>query len=186
MNKNEVKISKFLSLVLRHKPESIGLNLDNQGWADIGELIRCAHKRNQPLTINTIEDVVKNNDKQRFTISEDGKRIRANQGHSIKVDLGLEEKEPPEYLFHGTATRFLDSIKEKGLKSSGRNHVHLSTDYTTAVKVGKRHGKPVIIKVDTADMFKNNYKFYLSENGVWLTESVPPVFFAEFMNVQKK
>jgi putative RNA 2'-phosphotransferase len=176
MSANLVKTSKFLSLVLRHKPEAIGLGLDANGWADVEELIRLANQQGTRLTRPLLEQVVKENDKQRFAFSADGQRIRANQGHSIKVDLALAPATPPAQLYHGTATRFLDSIWATGLHSSNRQHVHLSSDLTTATKVGARHGQPVVLVVQAAAMVAAGHEFYLSDNGVWLTEKVPVEF----------
>jgi len=171
MTKNtKTVISKHLSYVLRHKPDAIGLELDSAGWAVIEALIAKSPKiqtREQILT------VVAENDKKRFIISDDGKRIRANQGHSIAIDLGLKAQPAPAILYHGTATRFLDNILQQGLKKMNRQHVHLSADVETATKVGSRHGKPVILTVNTQGMSEDGYAFYQSENGVWLTETVP-------------
>ncbi len=169
------KTSKFLSFVLRHKPEAIGLTLDSQGWASIPKLIEKSASE-CTLTNNLIKQVVTTNDKQRFLLSADGQRIRANQGHSIKVDLNLQPQEPPPLLYHGTATRFLNSIKQEGLKPGQRHHVHLSTDVATAMAVGQRYGKPVILQVASGEMFQAGYEFFLSENWIWLTEHVPPQF----------
>lgn len=170
MNRKEKtrKISKFLSFILRHNPQSIKLKLDAQGWADIGELI--ANSKEIKLTRELIEEVVQENDKQRFSI--DGDRIRANQGHSISIDLALEAVKPPKILYHGTATRFLDSIMQEGLTKQSRQHVHLSKDIETAKIVGQRHGKVVILEINSEKMFHEGYAFYLSENGVWLTDRV--------------
>lgn len=167
------KVSKFLSFVLRHKPEAINLELDTQGWAGISDLIEKASSE-IPLTAELIKQFVVTNDKQRFSLSEDGQRIRANQGHSIKVDLDLTPKTPPTNLYHGTATRFLPSILEKGLQPGQRHHVHLSIDIETATSVGQRYGKPVILQVASGEMYQQGYVFFLSKNGVWLTECVPP------------
>jgi len=172
-----VKTSKFLSYVLRHKPDAIGLRLDEEGWASVDELIARAGEGDQHLKRELIAEVVATNDKKRFSLSQDGSRIRANQGHSVKVDLGLAERTPPRFLYHGTATRFLKSIRPEGLKPSGRRHVHLSSDHDTAVVVGQRHGKPVVLKIEAARMCADGHKFYRSENGVWLTDSVPPGYF---------
>ncbi|PIQ43703.1 MAG: RNA 2'-phosphotransferase [Gammaproteobacteria bacterium CG12_big_fil_rev_8_21_14_0_65_46_12] len=169
------KASKFLSYVLRHCPDDIGLTLDRNGWAFISELIDKA-KPQIVLTPALIKQVVETSDKQRFKISDDGQQIRANQGHSIKVDLELIPREPPAVLFHGTATRFLDSIKQEGLKPGQRHHVHLSADATTAKAVGQRYGKPVILKINSGSMSKQGYEFFLSDNNVWLTEHVPEQF----------
>jgi putative RNA 2'-phosphotransferase len=169
-----VRISKFLSLLLRHSPETIHLNMDKNGWVNIQEIIDNAKKyKKKNLTMDIIKATVETNDKQRFIISSDGKRMRANQGHSIPVDLGLESKTPPDILYHGTASRFIDSIMREGLKPMGRQYVHLSLNEETAVKVGKRHGKPVVLYIDAKSMHEDGYKFYLSENKVWLVDEVP-------------
>jgi putative RNA 2'-phosphotransferase len=167
----QVKISKFMSLVLRHSPETIHLNMDENGWVSIQELIDNADKyKNMHLTLDLVKIVVETNDKQRFIISDDGKRIRANQGHSINVDLKLEGKIPPDILFHGTATRFLDSIMKDGLKPMTRQYVHLSLTEEIALTVGRRHGKPIVLCLDTKKMYEEDYKFYLSDNNIWLTD----------------
>jgi putative RNA 2'-phosphotransferase len=166
------KTSKFLSYVLRHRPDEIGLMLDENGWADVAELIERARSASVELTESTIRQIVASNDKQRFALSEDGKRIRANQGHSVDVDLALKPQQPPEILYHGTASRFLDSIRRDGLKAMSRQHVHLSPDEATAIKVGQRHGKPVVLRIRAREMAKSGAVFYLSDNGVWLTERV--------------
>jgi putative RNA 2'-phosphotransferase len=171
---NHVSISKFLSLVLRHSPQTIHLNIDKNGWVNIDELIQNANKyKRMHLTVDLINTIVKTNDKQRFILSDDGKRIRANQGHSINIDLELEAKTPPDILYHGTASRFLDSIMKDGLKPMSRQHVHLSQTEETALKVGKRHGKPIVLFINAKNMFEDGYKFYLSENNVWLVNNVP-------------
>jgi putative RNA 2'-phosphotransferase len=168
--------SKFLSLVLRHNPESIGLHLDPQGWASVDMLISLAGACGRDLTTDIIREVVATSDKQRFALSPDGLRIRANQGHSVPVELNLPAIEPPEILFHGTAQRFVPSIEREGLLPGLRNHVHLSADNETAVRVGLRHGKPVVLQVRALDMFSVGFVFFRSENGVWLTKTVPPEF----------
>jgi putative RNA 2'-phosphotransferase len=169
-----VRISKFLSLLLRHSPETIHLNMDKNGWVNIQKLIDNAKKyKKMNLTIDIIKTTVEINDKQRFIISSDGKRIRANQGHSIPVDLGLENKTPPDILYHGTASRFIDSIMKDGLKPMGRQYVHLSLNEETALKVGKRHGEPVVLYIDAKTMHEEGREFYLSENKVWLVDKVP-------------
>jgi putative RNA 2'-phosphotransferase len=173
-NTNPVKISKFLSLVLRHAPETIHVNMDKNGWVGIRELIDNANKyRNLRLTVDIIKKVVETNDKQRFILSDNGERIRANQGHSITVDLELESKIPPDVLYHGTAIRFLDSIKKDGLRPMGRQYVHLSRTEEIATAVGKRHGEPIVLYIDAKTMHEEGYKFYLSENKVWLVDAVP-------------
>lgn len=172
MSQDLKKTSKFLSFILRHQPDDIGLTLDSQGWASITELIEKA-KPKASLTKDLIKEVVASSDKQRFALSSDGLYIRANQGHSIKVDLGLTPQKPPPVLYHGTASRFVDSIKQEGLKAGQRHHVHLSVDVATATAVGQRYGSPVILKVDAGNMFKQGYTFFLSDNSVWLTKHVP-------------
>ena len=173
---DDEKTSKFLSYVLRHRPDEIGLVLDENGWASVSDLIDRAKSAGVVLTQERLRDIVRSNDKQRFALSDDETRIRASQGHSIKVDLALVPKQPPEILFHGTATRFVDAIKREGLKPMSRQHVHLSPDEPSAVKVGQRHGKPVIFKVQAGQMWHAGQKFFLSENGVWLTDRVEPRF----------
>lgn len=176
---NKLKeISKFLSYVLRHCPEDIELTLDPEGWASISELISKAQTKID-ITQELIEQVVATSDKQRFKISDDNLSIRASQGHSIKVNLKLTPQKPPATLYHGTATRFLDSIKQEGLKPGQRHHVHFSTDVATAKAVGQRYGKPVILKINSENMFKQGYKFFLSDNNVWLTEYVSTQFLSE-------
>lgn len=179
MSKQLSEISKFLSYVLRHKPDAIGLTLDLEGWADIGELIAAA-KDEQQLDYDLIHAVVGSSDKKRFAMSDDGLRIRAVQGHSTEsVDIGYIEKQPPEFLFHGTATRFLESIKREGLLPGSRHYVHLSQDEQTALTVGQRHGKAVVLKIEASLMHRQGFKFFQAENGVWLTSAVPAVLIKE-------
>jgi putative RNA 2'-phosphotransferase len=169
--------SKFLSFVLRHEPQAIGLTLDSEGWADIDALINGAARDGRTLDRTLIENVVASSDKKRFSISPDGQSIRAVQGHSTKsVELQFEEKQPPETLYHGTATRFMDSINEQGLIPGSRHHVHLSQETATASAVGQRYGTVVILKVAARQMQEQGFKFYQAENGVWLTERVPAAF----------
>jgi putative RNA 2'-phosphotransferase len=168
-----VKLSRFISKVLRHQPELIGLSLDAGGWAQVDELLQGAQKAEVPLTRELLDRVVAENDKRRFAFSEDGQRIRASQGHSIPVDLGLAPLCPPEVLFHGTALRFLDSIHRSGLIPRSRQYVHLSADAQTAQRVGQRHGSPVVLTVQAGQMQADGLLFYRSANGVWLTLSVP-------------
>lgn len=174
MSKELKQQSKFLSLVLRHRPEKIGITLDENGWVEITKLIDATKAAGQSITRGRLKEIVYDNDKQRFAISEDGKRIRASQGHSIKsIDLQLEEREPPEILFHGTVERFMDQIESVGLHKMKRHHVHLSATVETATSVGMRRGEPVILVVDAEGMYKSGFKFFRSENGVWLTDAVP-------------
>lgn len=164
--------SKFISLILRHKPEAIGITLDEHGWANVNELIAGISKT-QPIDMAILEQIVAEDEKQRYSFNEDKTLIRANQGHSIPVDIELEEKEPPEFLYHGTGEKFVSSIDAQGLIPKSRLYVHLSSDEDTANNVGQRHGKPVIYVVKSGDMFRDGYKFFQSVNGVWLTKAVP-------------
>jgi putative RNA 2'-phosphotransferase len=174
------KISKKLSYVLRHAPESIGLTLDNQGWANVKDLMI---KIEIPLSlpagqagIEALVEVVETNEKKRFAFNDDMTLIRASQGHSIDIDLAYQPTTPPDFLFHGTATRFIESIQKEGLLKGSRHHVHLSLDESTAQKVGMRHGKPIILTIKSKDMYEAGHLFYVSENDVWLTEHVPVAF----------
>ena len=176
MNQKIISTSKFISLVLRHQPEKIGLQLDGNGWADIDELLRQAGKAGKNISRALLEEVVADNGKQRFVISDDGKRIRANQGHSIEVDLGLAPLRPPESLFHGTASRFVDSILATGLERRSRHHVHLTESATTAEAVGRRYGQLVMLRIASGAMAAQGHVFFRSANDVWLVESVPPRF----------
>lgn len=169
-----VAASKRLSFVLRHRPGSIGLVLDEGGWAGVDELLARLNAAGAPFDRALLEAVVRTNDKQRFAFSDDGARIRANQGHSVAVELGLTAQTPPKVLYHGTASRFLDSIEAGGLEPRRRHHVHLSPDAETARKVGGRHGRPVVLTVDAERMASDGFVFFLSANGVWLTAAVPP------------
>jgi putative RNA 2'-phosphotransferase len=175
-DKELVKASKFLSLVLRHRPEVIGLDIDEHGWAQVDELIEGANRSGRRLNRELIEKVVARSDKQRYSLSPDGERIRANYGHSIPVDLKLEPVAPPERLFHGTAQRFLDSIKDRGLSPGKRLYVHLSPDRGAAIQVGQRHGRPVVLEVKAGAMQRDGYRFFKSGRGTWLTRRVPPVY----------
>lgn len=176
MNPHLIKTSKFLSLVLRHEPERIGLVLDTQGWASVEELLFRANEHGVSLSRDVLDEIVATNEKRRFALSADGLRIRASQGHSIEVDLALAPQTPPNLLFHGTAGRFLDSIRRDGLLKMSRQHVHLSADEATAIQVGQRHGKPVVLQIDAARMAANGIIFYLSANQVWLVDAVPPPY----------
>ncbi|RMZ60768.1 RNA 2'-phosphotransferase [Chryseobacterium nematophagum] len=173
MNEQEKKkLSKFLSLILRHQPELINLTLDENGWAYIEDLkLKSSHNK-MYFTLEELDEVVETNNKKRFIFNEDKTKIRANQGHSIDIDLGLKPQKPPEFLYHGTALHNIDSILEKGIERRNRQHVHLSPDKETATKVGMRHGKPIILTIRTGKMFEDGVLFYLSENGVWLTDYV--------------
>ncbi len=166
------KLGKFISLVLRHKPDEAGIELDGHGWADAGELLAGINSTGRTIDMEILEEVVRTDSKQRFAFNSDKTRIRACQGHSIPVDLELEERQPPEFLYHGTASRFIGSIEKEGLRPMGRQYVHLSKDLETAKKVGERHGVPVILKIHSGDMYRDGCRFYLSENGVWLASKV--------------
>ncbi|AQR69737.1 RNA 2'-phosphotransferase [Janthinobacterium sp. LM6] len=169
-----VNTSKFLSLILRHAPEKIGLALDTNGWADIGQLLAQSARHGRRLSREQLEDVVARDSKTRYAISGDGLRIRANQGHSLAaVDIALPPATPPAMLYHGTASRFVEAIRAGGLLPGSRNHVHLSSSRETAVAVGGRHGKPVVLTVDAAAMQAQGHVFYVSANGVWLVDTVP-------------
>lgn len=175
--KNLDKLSKFISLVLRHKPDAAGITLDEHGWANVDELLAGVNHSGRIIDMGILEEIVKTDSKQRYSFNQDKTLIRANQGHSVLVDVELKEQEPPEFLYHGTAARFLKSIEAEGLKPMSRLYVHLSNDVGTALTVGKRHGEAVLLKVCSGDMYRDGEKFYLSENGVWLTKKVDPRYF---------
>lgn len=177
--KRKTKISKFLSLVLRHKPEEIGLTLEDGGWVEVGKLIAACDDYGKKFSLAELREVVETNEKKRFSFDAGGAKIRANQGHSVEVEIGFEEGIPPAVLYHGTAEKNLGVIFAEGLKKMARHHVHLSSDMETAQKVGARYGKPVILRVDTEKMRAANFKFYVSANGVWLADAVP----AEFLEI---
>ncbi len=167
--------SKYISLILRHKPEVIGITLDDHGWADTQALIEGVN-RTHPLTMELLEEIVRTDEKQRYSFNADKSRIRANQGHSIPIDADLAETEPPETLYHGTGEKSVASIERDGLRPMSRLYVHLSPDTETARSVGSRHGKPVIYIVLAGEMHRSGYRFYRSANGVWLTKEVPVRF----------
>ena len=174
MQPRVVKVSKYLAKYLRHAPQELGLTLQPGGWVPVDDLLAAAEKNGFPISYDELVECVETNDKQRFAFDVSGDLIRANQGHSVEVDLQLEEREPPEFLYQGTVERFLASILEEGLVRGKRHHVHLSKDVETALKVGSRRGKAVILTVDAGRMHRDGHKFCLSANGVWLTDSVPP------------
>ena len=169
------RTSRFLSLILRHKPETIGITLDEHGWADVADLIEGVN-RTHPLTMELLEQIVAQDEKQRYSFNADKTLIRANQGHSIPVDVELEEIEPPDILYHGTGEKYTPSIDVQGLIPKSRLYAHLSGDMETARKVGQRHGKPVIYLVKSGEMHEAGYSFFRSVNGVWLTKPVPTRF----------
>lgn len=172
ISKEDMRISKFISLILRHKPEEIGLTLDEYGYVNVFDLIEGLNRKGFKVTISDLERIVAEDNKQRYSFNEDKTKIKANQGHSIAVNLELPPIEPPKVLYHGTATIFSESICKEGIKKQARQYVHLSAEEETAAKVGKRHGELVIFKVNSEQMYKDGYKFFLSENKVWLTDYV--------------
>lgn len=176
---NDIKLGRFLSLVLRHKPSAAGITLDAHGWADVSELLSRVRRTGRQIDMDTLERIVRENNKRRYSFNEDHTKIRANQGHSIPVDIELKEEKPPRRLYHGTAERFLPSIRRGGIRKMNRQLVHLSADFQTAVEVGLRHGMPAVIVIDAEAMARNGAVFYLSENGVWLCEHVAPEYFLD-------
>lgn len=169
-------LSVFISLILRHKPDAAGITLDEHGWANVVELINGINSTGRSINMQVLEEIVSTDNKGRYSFNYDKTLIRANQGHSVPVDVELQQAEPPAVLYHGTATRFVEPIKTEGLKPMNRLYVHLSKDYETAVKVGKRHGEPVVLEVDAERMSSEGAVFYLSQNGVWLTSGVDPKY----------
>lgn len=173
-NQTTKKLSKFISYVLRHNPQILNLTMDEQGWVSVAELLENLND----VSMEMLENVVAENNKKRFAFNADKTKIRASQGHSIPIDLAYSPVEPPDFLFHGTAVQNIDSIKKSGIVKGSRHHVHLSLDEETAKSVGKRHGKPVILTVSAKKMYKAGHEFFVSENGVWLTDFVPIAFIA--------
>ena len=173
MKDRHTRVSKFLSLVLRHRPEKVGVTLDREGWVSVSRLLQAFEEHGLHLTPEELQEVVRTNDKQRFSLSPDGSLIRASQGHSVDVELGYEPGRPPPVLYHGTAERFLPSIREHGLVRGRRHHVHLSEQEETAAAVGRRYGKPVVLIIASGEMHGDGHPFFRSANGVWLTEHVP-------------
>lgn len=172
-DKQLTHISKFLSLVLRHQPESISIQLDQNGWTDVNDLIEKANNYGVKFDRETLNHIVATNTKKRFAFNDTLDKIRASQGHSINIELGYKNEKPPEFLFHGTAEKFVKSILDTGLEKRNRQHVHLSSDIETAIKVGQRHGKPFVFKVFAEQMYNDNFQFFISDNDVWLTDNVP-------------
>lgn len=175
-NKRLKETSKLLSLLLRHQPEAAHLQIDEEGWVSVNELIEKVSRYHFSISLPLLQEVVATNNKQRFAFSDDGTRIRANQGHSIAVNLHLKAVAPPELLFHGTASNNVAAIMKNGIKPMNRQHVHLSHETATATNVGQRHGKPVILRILTSQMHQEGYDFYRSKNGVWLTQEVPTAY----------
>ena len=177
MDKNLKKnTSKLLSYVLRHNPESIGVKMDDNGWVGVSDLLSCIKKKHKEVTEEQLDEVVETNEKNRFSFNDDKTKIRANQGHSIDIDLELKPVTPPELLYHGTVEKFMKAIWLSGLKKMNRQHVHLSEDIKTAENVGSRRGKPIVLRIWAAEMKQDGHTFYQSKNGVWLTEDVPHVY----------
>lgn len=174
MDKNLVRMSKFLSLVLRHKPEVAGLALDENGWIGIDELLAGCKTAGHMISRSAFDEIVVTNEKKRFTV--EGDRVRAAQGHSVDIDLGYQPVKPPDVLYHGTATQFLDSIRKTGLQPQARQHVHLPSSLITAVDVGKRRGEAAIVAVKAKQAYEAGVLFYQADNGVWLSEEIAPQF----------
>jgi putative RNA 2'-phosphotransferase len=174
--KQTVKTSKFLSLILRHEPHRVGLKLDSAGWASVHELLETVNRHGLSLTIEELRHVVATNDKKRFAFSDDGQRIRASQGHSLEVDLQYQSEVPPEFLYHGTPQKFVESIRASGLNKGERHDVHLSPDAATATKVGQRRGKPVVLQIRAGEMHRAGHAFRRSASNVWLVDFVPAGF----------
>ncbi len=176
MDRRLVTVSKYLAKHLRHAPQALGLTLQSGGWVSVDDLLAASVRTGFPISYEELLEVVETNDKKRFSFDVTGDLIRANQGHSVAVDLQLEEKVPPDVLYHGTVERFLPSILTEGLNKGKRHHVHLSRDVETARKVGARRGQPVLLQVASGKMHAQGHQFFLSVNGVWLTDSVPAAF----------
>ncbi|MFQ8705034.1 MAG: RNA 2'-phosphotransferase [Thomasclavelia sp.] len=167
-----VKMGKYLSLILRHKPELINLKIDEHGWVEVDQLLKGINDSGRYISKEMLDIIVNTNNKKRYQYNDDQTKIRANQGHSIKVDVELQEKVPPDILYHGTAQKYLDKIKKSGIRKMNRLYVHLSKDIQTAINVGKRHGQPIVLVIDTKKMLRDGYKFYYSYNGVWLCDDI--------------
>ena len=173
------RLSKFLSWVLRHQPEAIGITLDTNGWTDISSLLQQAALHGHTMSRETLDHIVHTNSKQRFALDTTGTKIRASQGHTVDIALGLTPRQPPKTLYHGTAVTYADPIATKGILKQQRQHVHLSSEITTARQVGQRHGVPHIFRVDAARMYQDGFLFFLSDNGVWLTDHVPAIYLSD-------
>ena len=171
-NKN-IRLNKYLCFILRHKPDTIGIELDENGWTNVDILIENLNKSGKNINTKLLKQIVETDNKTRFSFNENCSKIRANQGHSVKINLGYQAQQPPEILYHGTATRFSDSILKDGIDKRNRHHVHLSPNVETAIKVGERHGEPYVFEVLARQMYNNGFEFYFSDNGVWLTDNVP-------------
>ena len=172
-SKQDVRLGRYISLALRHDPAAAGVSMDENGWVGVDELLAGMAAHGHPIDLETLERIVRENNKSRYSFSDDHRRIRANQGHSLDVDIQLTVRTPPPLLYHGTAERFLGSIRDHGITRQQRQHVHLSADTQTALTVGRRHGSPLVLAVDAAAMARDGHQFWLSENGVWLCDEVP-------------
>ncbi len=181
-----VSTGKFISLILRHKPDIINITLDEHGWADVDELIAGIQKSRPDFSRDVLEEIVRTNNKQRYSFNENHTKIRANQGHSIQVDVELTEAKPPQILYHGTAVSTVPAIMKEGIHSGKRLYVHLSKDIPTAVSVGMRHGKPTVLTIEAGRMYADGFQFFLSKNGVWLTKKVPPEYLHEKQTSQER
>lgn len=178
-SKIDARLGRFLCLVLRHHPEVAGISLDAHGWADVGALLQGVCDAGWQIDMETLDRIVQKDNKQRYSFNKDRTKIRANQGHSIRVDVELRKVQPPQYLYHGTAARFLPTIQAEGIQRMNRQYVHLSSDYQTAVAVGRRHGSPVVVlRIEAGAMSQSGVAFFRSENGVWLCDYVPPEYFS--------
>ncbi|WP_210465365.1 RNA 2'-phosphotransferase [Rufibacter roseolus] len=177
---NDKDISKFLSLVLRHEPQKIGITLNQNGWANVDELLTKLQHKRMSVDLERLKRVVETNNKQRFSFNPNQTKIRANQGHSVQVDVGLSPTTPPEMLYHGTSVTTAEIILKEGIRKQSRLHVHLSSDIATALQVGSRHGKPYVFTVLSGEMHRSGIPFYLSENKVWLTNYVDPAYLSEY------
>ena len=175
-SKNDVKLGKFLSLVLRHNPQAAGITLDEHGWADVRELLSGVCHSGREIDMETLERIVRENNKQCYSFYADHTKIRANQGHSLQVAVQLTAVKPPRYLYHGAAARFLAAIRQEGIRKMSRQYVHLSSDFQTAMEVGRRHGSPVVLTINAEVMTHDGVTFYRSENGVWLCEHIAPEY----------
>ncbi len=185
-NNNDINLGRTISLILRHHPESFDVKIDSHGWVDVDELISKMINHGKNIDRKTLDRIVAENNKQRYSYNEDKTKIRANQGHSIIVDLELVPVSPPDILYHGTSLKCIESISRKGIMKMSRNHVHLSADTETAFNVGKRHGKPAVLVIDSLKMHEDNVEFYLSENKVWLCEYVDFKYIKEILYEEKK
>lgn len=179
---NLTKVSKFISLILRHKPEEIGITLDKHGWAKVSELIKGVSKNYPGFSMDILEEIVRTDEKQRYSFNDNHTLIRANQGHSIPVDVELKALVPPEYLYHGSGWKYYNSIVDQGLIAKSRLYVHLSEDIDTAYITGKRHGDPVVFRIRSGEMYGDGFEFYKSVNNVWLTEKVPVDYLEAYYN----